>query len=195
MNLYAPRKFVVAALLLISASVNAAWELDNAASAMRFVSIKNNAVGEVHQFRELSGSVDDAGKVTLTIALTSVDTQIEIRDTRMKELLFEVASFPTANLSAMVELDAVSALGAGETRRDTLTFSLDLHGHSAEYQAEVSVSRRADGAVVVATAVPVMLNAADFELAPGIEALQAVAKLMAISTVVPVTATLVFVEP
>ena len=49
-------------------------------SSVAFGSIKKDVVGEVHHFQKVSGTVSDAGAVTITIDLGSVETNIDIRN-------------------------------------------------------------------------------------------------------------------
>ena len=70
--------------------VQAAWTLNGDDSTLSFISTKAVNVAEIHKFTTLSGGVDDTGNVTgISIALASVDTGIEIRDDRMREMLFD----------------------------------------------------------------------------------------------------------
>ena len=76
---------------LAATPVLADWEVANG-SQIQFVSIKNNAIGEVSHFETLSGTVTEAGEVEVRVALDSVETNIGIRNERMKKLLFEVGT-------------------------------------------------------------------------------------------------------
>ncbi len=80
-------KFWLTGLLLLGLSTNvlADWKLDNNHSSVNFISVKNDSVIEQHHFRNISGSVSKDGQVKVVIDLTSVDTQISIRDERMKK--------------------------------------------------------------------------------------------------------------
>ena len=103
-------RLLMPVLLLVSGLAHAEWQLDGAASSVHFVSIKNEAIAESHHFNKLDGSISDAGEATLNIDLASVETGIEIRDQRMREMLFEVAQFPRANIS--MQMDAALLEGA-----------------------------------------------------------------------------------
>ncbi|MDP7561636.1 MAG: hypothetical protein QF494_02135 [Methylococcales bacterium] len=50
--------------------------------------VKKNTVGEVHVLTGLSGVVDDNGQVSIAINLNSVETQIPVRNERLKKLFF-----------------------------------------------------------------------------------------------------------
>ncbi len=186
------RLLLVVTLGLATPAVLAdAWRVDPAASRLNFVSVKNDAVGEVHAFTRLSGGVDGSGIATLEVDLDSVDTGIDIRDQRMREMLFETARFGRAVIRAQLGADDMAALAPGAQRHLETTLTLDLHGASAELPAELTVTGLDAGLVLVATSKPVVVNATSFGLAPGVEALREVAKLKTISIAVPVTAQLV----
>ena len=187
------RRLVIALLAVFAAPLAAAgWVLDGGRSAVQFMSVKNTHIAEIHHFKTLSGSIDDAGQARVVINLESVETLIPIRNQRMRELLFETLRFPTATLSARVPAD-VETLAAGETLAAEMEVGVDLHGAVAPYRTRVSATRLADGGVQVTLAQPVLVRATDFALSEGIEALRKIVGLQSISTAVPVTATLVFV--
>jgi polyisoprenoid-binding protein YceI len=178
-------------MLVASTFVQAGWELDNARSELNFISIKNAAVAETHRFRQLSGSIADDGAANVTIDLASVDTLIEIRDERMRELLFNTLKFPSAQLSASVEADLLDAVTDGEIVALDLPVTLSLHGVSKTVNVPV-IAAGNDDELRVSSARPVVINAQDFSLADGITALQKIAGLQSIATAVPVTVNLVF---
>jgi polyisoprenoid-binding protein YceI len=180
------------AALLVAGSSWAQWQLDSGSSAVNFVSIKNDSVAENHRFGSLSGDISADGAVTLTIVLDSVDTGIEIRDQRMREVLFETVKFPAATVSARVDPAILKSAPAGDTVSVDLPIKLALHGIEKELVIPVLVVGDAGGSLQVFTPRPVLLNAGDFGLAAGIAALQQIAGLQAISTAVPVSVHLVF---
>lgn len=160
-------------------------------SVIRFISVKNAAVAEVHEFRKLSGQVDGAGRVEVSMPLVDVETWIPIRNERMQKLFFETERFPRATIAANIDMAALGKLKNGAYETMELSFRLDLHGNKKQFQAPVTVARL--GAEIhVNTVRPLVLNVADFELTPGVERLREIAGLRNISTAVPVTASLVF---
>jgi hypothetical protein len=86
------KRYVVSLSLAALASAAPAWAewqvADN--SDIQFVSIKNNTIGEVSHFDMISGTVGDQGAVEVRVALDSVETNIGIRNDRMKKMLIEV---------------------------------------------------------------------------------------------------------
>tara|TARA_R110001592_G_scaffold363393_1_gene687169 strand:+ start:10343 stop:10951 length:609 start_codon:yes stop_codon:yes gene_type:complete len=170
----------------------AQWELDSTKSAVNFISVKNNAVAEVHSFGDMVGYVSNDGTVQLNIALASVDTLIEVRDERMRELLFETVTFPSAKVAATVDPKFIAVLAEGGTITTDLSFTLSLHGAEKTLTVPVVMIGESEERIQVFTSRPLIVNAADFGLEAGIAALQKVAGLNAISTAVPVTVHLVF---
>lgn len=180
------------ALILSSYSASAAWVLDPAASAVNFVSIKNNSVAEVHHFTKLSGQLSDSGEATLSLALDSVETHIPIRNERMRKMLFESHQFTQATAVVAVDMAAFKAIKKGAEQVFESDVKLDLHGLVAQLPAKLRVSRLSKKQYRVATVQPVIVNAADFDLLAGIEALREIAKLKAIGAGVPVSLSLGF---
>lgn len=173
---------------------NAAWNLVSEDSRISFVSVKAGDIGETHYFKQLSGSVSPEGAVTVDIPLDSVETNIDIRNERMRDLFFEVVKFPTAQMSATVDLNSLQALEVGQRQEIEIPFKLDLHGLSSEYDAKIFITRIGMSRVSVATAEPILLSVDEFDLGPGLEELKVIAGLPSITPTVPVTASLVFTQ-
>jgi polyisoprenoid-binding protein YceI len=180
------------AFLFWAGSAKAQWEIDGTRSAVNFVSIKNNSVAEIHSFASLLGYVSVDGKVQLTISLDSVKTLIDIRDQRMRELLFETATFPTATITAAIDPAVLAAIAKGGTVLTEVPVTLSLHGKERSLTVPMAVVGETGGRMQVYSLRPVIVNAADFGLDAGVAALQKVAGLQAISTAVPVTFNLAF---
>jgi len=182
----------IVAFLLPALPAWAQWELDSTKSSLNFISVKNNAIAEVHSFRDMVGYISTDGTVQLTVALGSVDTLIEIRDQRMREMLFDTVTFPSAKVAAAVDPKIIAVLAQGGTITTDLNFNLSLHGVQKTLTVPLVLIGESDERIQVFTARPFIVNAADFGLDSGVAALQKVAGLNAISTAVPVTVHLVF---
>jgi hypothetical protein len=139
----------------------------------------------------LSGDIT-AGVATLAIDLASVSTGIELRDQRMRDLLFEVASFPTATVSLTLPADLIANLAVGETSEINITANLDLHGLTRPIATKVSVQKLSTSRVLVQNLTPVLISAPDHGLSEGVEALRAAVGIASISKAVPVDFTLVY---
>jgi polyisoprenoid-binding protein YceI len=188
------RNLLLIVCLLAPGAVWADWELDNTASMIKFVSIKNNSVGELHSFGSLEGSIAVDGKSQVTILLNSVETLIEIRNERMRELLFETVRFPVARATAQVDPALLTKANGGDVTQADLPITLKLHGQENELTIPVSIAVESDGSLHVFTTQPVLISATDFGLEGGVEALRKIAGLKAISNVVPVSMELRFVR-
>lgn len=179
----------------VTADPSAPWQLAEDASRLAFVSIKADEVAETHTFKELEGSVGADGKATVTIDLSSVETNVDIRNERMREMLFEVARFPEAAVTADIPMDDLTGMDVGARSRMTLPVTVSLHGAEATFDADMFVTRVSARKVLVETASPILTTAFDFGLEGGVEALRDVAGLPSISPAVPVTVSFVFEQP
>ena len=169
------------------------WALIAAESDINFVSVKKEKVAEVHHFTGLSGSVE-GDRASISIDLASIESGIDIRNERMKSMLFDVATFAAASITADLAAIDFKLLKAGEALSTTLPLTLDLHGVSKKLSARVQVAALAGGRLLVTSREPVIIQASDFELDGGIEALREVAKLPGIAQAVPVSFHLQFIR-
>lgn len=178
----------VVSLSLISSGAYAIdWIIDGSQSQLNFVSIKKNKIAEVHSFKELKGAYDSQGQFTLDIDLASVDTNNPVRDDRMNNYLFEVNRFSTATITSKIDTALIDAIAEGASELFTIDASLDLHGVVTALELDVLVTRLVGAKLSVVSARPVIINADDFGLMPGINKLMELAKLPSISQAVPVS--------
>ena len=187
-------KIVLILLIILgfSPSALAEWELLNSESTIHYVSIKKSKIGEVGSFNDLSGSITKSGAVVIGINLASVETDIPIRNERMKTMLFETGKFAQAKISGIVDLTTVSSLKPGDTYTVATTLILSLHGVSKEISSDAQITKLSHKRLLVTSLKPLVISAEDFNLAEGVEKLRSVAGLPVISTAVPVTYKLVF---
>lgn len=179
-------------IVLIPVTAHAEWALNNEQSELGFISVKADVVAEQHRFKSLGGGIDRDGKAAVTADLSTVDTLIPIRDQRMKEFLFEVTRFPTLEVTATVDNDALARLKVGKRLISSLPFNVSLHGSSKTYSTKVSIVKLSSKRLQVQSVSPILVNAADFELLAGVSKLQSLAGLSSISPIVPVTFLLTF---
>ena len=186
-------KAITAAALMTGAmTAQAAWELDGAASSFYYVTSKASAVSEVNSFTGLSGAISDAGAASLAINLASVDTGIDIRNERMRDIVFQVAQFMEATVSVPVDAAALTALAVGESMTGTYTATVSLHGINQEMAADLKVVKLADDSIQVSTVRPLIVGAAAFGLAEEVEQLRVIANLASINPNIVVNFTLVY---
>ena len=183
-------KSIIAGLLLIPLSFvtsAADWSVANDESKVNFVSIKKGDIAEVHHFKTISGMLNENGEFKLVVSLASVDTNVEIRDERMGSLLFEVDKFPKLTLTAQVDTKLLDSLSVGDSTITTVEGLVDLHGKKVKLPFTVSIAKLSDSNLLVASAMPVIVNSDSFGLTQGIEKLREIAGLSAISKAVPVS--------
>lgn len=178
--------------LLAAAPVHAGWKLNNDKSSISYLSTKVVAggaasVAEENRFTKLTGSVDDDGNAVVSIDLSSVETNIPIRNERMLKFVFEVADFPEATIKAKVSRDLTRS-GVHATE---LPMTLSLHGIEKELNVPVLIAVDGWNVSVVSTK-PVLLNAAEFGFEGGLKKLTEIAGLLHIPYTVPVSFNLSF---
>lgn len=183
---------LVSTFAVMNTATAASWTLSPAESRLNFISIKKTNVIEVHQFKTFAGNVNVDGKFTLEVDLSSVDTKNEVRDGRMKEFLFEIASFATATLTGQLDMSELDAIAEGANTEITVDAQLDLHGHSQTVALDLAVTRLVGAKMSVVSLQPVILKVDDFGLVAGVEKLKELAKLPSISQSVPVSFFLTF---
>lgn len=179
-------------LVFLSPSVFAQWQLLGDDSTINFVSVKKSKVGEVHSFSNINGSINGSGEVAVNIDLASVETNIDIRNERMKAMLFETSKFLEATIAGSVNTSKLDDLDVGDTYTESVKFTLSLHGVSHEVKSDVQVTKLSGERLLVTSLKPVVISASDYGLADGVEKLRSIAMLPSISTAVPVTYSLVF---
>lgn len=167
--------------------IRADWVVDNNHSRVAFVSTKAGNVAEVHRFGQLSGALSKIGEFTLDIALDSVDTNIEIRDERLREMLFQTERYPRAQLVSRLDMTQLQAIGSGGQGTITTEAQLNLHGQGTTLTINAAVARLDDGSLLVSSDEPLVITAGQFGLQEGIERLRDIAGLPSISPAVPVT--------
>ncbi|WP_438971194.1 YceI family protein [Methylophaga sp.] len=178
----------ILAVMMFSLSAQAAdWQIDNAQSRVSFISTKKVNVSEVHSFGQLSGGLDASGNFLVKIDLSSVDTNIDIRDSRMKEFLFDVVDFPSAQITGNITSEQLNTIKVGQQMRVSVPVKLALHGRQQALTFDVVISKLADDTLFLVSAEPVILNVSDYDLVGGVEKLRELAGLSSISHAVPVS--------
>jgi len=166
------------------------WTLDSENSKVAFGSIKKETVGEVHSFEAISGKVSAKGDVSIDIDLTSVQTNIDIRNERINEHVFKGAT--TANLSAKVDMETIAHMETGTMAVVDVEGVLSFLGQDIEVETEMFVARIADDKAVVTTNDMIFISTEDAGINEGVSKLMELAKLPGITRAAPVTLRLVF---
>jgi polyisoprenoid-binding protein YceI len=198
-KLILPAAAAIAALSLSACSVvqeesslDGGWELAGDESRVIFSTTKAGEIAEAHKFAEISGTVASNGAVALSIPLASVDTGIDVRNERMREFLFEIASYPNASITAQLDPAEFANLKSGDSVAVPVEASVDLHGQKELVTLDLTVSRMGEDKVKVETTAPVIIDAGTFGLSDGVEKLRELANLDGIADQVPVSVSLVF---
>jgi polyisoprenoid-binding protein YceI len=189
------RPLIALLLCAVCGSSIADWTLNSTDSRLSFSFVKKQHVVESGGFNQLNGTINIAGQASVTIGLKTVDTRVEVRDQRMREILFETKTHPLATYRAHLDpaaLDQVLMDESGNQRLITLNGKLELHGVSKPIDADVIVTKTGPNRISVDSARPMVVNAADYGLVAGLDKLQSIAGLAHIAHAVPVTFHLVF---
>lgn len=185
-------KLALAATLIAAAPAAWAdgWTLDGSNSVVSFGSIKNKYNGEAHTFSDLSGSVSADGMAEVAIGLGSLQTNIDIRNERMIEHVFQNA--PSAMLKAQVDMAAFNGLAVGESTVTEIEGDVSLLGAEAPVYMDVFVMRLDEENVMVTTHSMMFVTTEDLGIEAGIDKLQELASLDGITRTTPVTFRLMF---
>lgn len=179
-------------LMTVCSTAYADWKLDNEQSSLNFISTKNQHISETHSFGQLAGTLSDDGNLKVKVTLSSVDTGIEIRDQRMRDMLFKVADIPSATLSAKIDKSLLKA-EVGQSTFSKVDATFHVNGKSVTMPVSIQVTKLAGNALLATTTAPVLINATSFGLDGGVAALQKIAGLAGISLTVPLTFNVTFI--
>jgi len=169
------------------------WTLSADESKIAYVSIKKESVGEVNYFEKISGTVSAEGDVTVNIDVTSVQTNIDIRNERMVAFVFDAAK-PTATLTTKIDMAALEKLEPGATISVDVEGTLTLSGISVGIETSMFVARLSDKRVMVSTDDMIVVGTEDLGVTAGIDKLMELAKLPSITRVSPVSLRFVFTK-
>jgi len=183
----------VLALTLIGASIAVAqsnpfapgWKLLPAASSLRFQSVKtvkNTNKVEMSSFASFSGGIDRDGNAKITVLLDSVDTKIDLRNVRMRFLLFETFQYPQAVITLKLTPDMIAGLKVARRKMLEVPYTLSLHGVTMTRTAPISLTLISDDLVAVSASSLIPVDAADFDLMTGIGKLQEAANVKILPT-------------
>lgn len=181
-------RFLVMSLICLSVSAPAisadnpfagGWNLDPQSSTLTFQSIKekNGPKPEISRFATFSGQVDQNGLATLRIQLDSVDTQVDLRNVRMRFLFFETFQFPEAVVTSQVSPATMTLLQEKRRLVMPVEFTLDLHGVTRTLSVDTTLTLFADDRLSIASVAPVEIQTALFNLEEGVRKLQDAAKV------------------
>lgn len=168
------------------------WTLDPAGSRLSYVSIKAGEVAEANRFDAMTGTVAADGTASLDIDLASVNTGVDIRNERMRDIFFAVADNPTATVTAKLDPATFAGLAVGQSLTRPLKANVTIKGASSDVETEVLVTRVSENRVTVVPTAPVIVSTDMFDLTDELGELRALAQLPSITPAVPVTFSLAF---
>lgn len=170
----------------------AQWTLNADASSLYYVTNKAAAVSEMNSFTRLGGAIQADGSASVSIYLDSVDTAIDIRNERMRDIVFQVSNFPLATVTVNTDAAMLRSMDAGKSMRTMTDATIALSGAEQTVSIDVVITGLQDGGLLVSLARPLIINAASFGLADEVEQLREIAGLPSINNNVVVDFTLQF---
>ena len=144
------------------------WTLDPRQSHLYLQTEKGDQIVEKHEFTSIKGNITRAGDASLTIDLAALETGIDLRNVRMRFLLFETFKFPSAEISARLDKSKLAAITSAARISYTLPVRVNLHGITKDIDIPVTIVRVSDTAVSVSTIKPVEVNAETFDFMKGL---------------------------
>jgi outer membrane protein OmpA-like peptidoglycan-associated protein len=144
------------------------WVLNPRLSHVYLQTVKNNAIFETHQFTVVEGGVDKNGEASVRIDLASLETGIDIRNVRMRFLLFETYKFPYAQIGARLDKDTLQPLAIATRIAYPLELTVAMHGMVNAVKAMVWVTRIDATTVSVSTIQPIIVATETFGLTGGL---------------------------
>jgi len=126
----------------------------------------------------------------MTIALGSVETNIEIRNERMAEHVFAGMDAPT--IAAIIDMAALRALTDGQSFGQNIEAVLSFGSQSIDLDAAVHVTRLSENRVMVVSDDMLFVSAEDLDITGAIDKLMELAELPSITRTMPVTFRFVF---
>jgi polyisoprenoid-binding protein YceI len=181
---------IIAASASLAAS--AGWVVQTPASSVQFVTTKAGLAGvggssEIQKFSQFAGSLSNTGRLDFNVTLASVQTGIEIRDERLKTMLFKITDTPQATFSADIKPSFIDALAVGQSSDLNVDGRFTLGGQTKPMTAALRVTRLSATQLQVVTREPLIVNANDHGMKTGVEALRDIVGLNFLASVAPIS--------
>ncbi|MCG7656728.1 YceI family protein [Wielerella bovis] len=122
------------------------------------VTPKLKSITEPAYFAKSSAQLDKDGQFSMSIDLQSVNTNIEIRNQRLKDWFFETSKFPTATVTGKLDSVAINQMKIGDILLLDQSLVLNLHGQDIDIIAPLLISRTSKNKIIVNTRHPVILD-------------------------------------
>ena len=163
-----------------------AWTARWCVLSAKKTNTQQKTVEEESAFSASSAKLDADGAFAMTVDLASVKTNIDIRDQRLRDWVFETAKFPQATVLGRLDAAAIDALKTGGETDLKQPLVLEVHGQRLDITADLRLKRTADDTVEVSTAQPVVLDVQQMDMAGGVAKLVEVMGLASIDGQIPV---------
>jgi len=148
--------------------LNEDWVLNPTQSNVYMQTEKLENTVEKHRFTSLEGTVMKNGDASIKIDLNSLDTGIDLRNVRMRFLLFETFKFPDAVVTAKIDKAKLTELATRTRINYSLHARVEMHGIAKEFDIPVEIARVNDTTVTVSTIKPVEVTGQTFDFMRGI---------------------------
>lgn len=171
---------------------NQNWVLNPSLSNVYMQTVKANSIFETHRFNSVEGGINANAEATVRIDLSSINSSVDIRDVRLRFVLFETFKFPFAEITARIDKSKLQGLVAATRIEYPLTLSLNMHGIVNEVKTRVWVTRINEVTVSVSSIEPIILTASSVGLTDNIAKLVAIIGGTQIATAASITFDLIF---
>jgi outer membrane protein OmpA-like peptidoglycan-associated protein/polyisoprenoid-binding protein YceI len=148
--------------------LNQDWVLNANQSNLYVQTEKLESVVEKHRFTSIEGNISRDGDATIKIDLNTLDTGIDLRNVRMRFVLFETFKFPTAEITARLDKSKLTEIATRTRINYTLMARVNLHGIVKDIAIPVEIARLNDTTVTVSTIKPVVVKAETFDFLKGL---------------------------
>ncbi|WP_135382719.1 YceI family protein [Vibrio tasmaniensis] len=178
----------ILALFSVSAFAANDYALDADLSSVSFATIKKQFIVEPASISHLSGALDENGHFDIVIDVSSVDTGVQIRDSRLNDVLFKSAIHPKVKVKGRVDL---ANLKDGPYNM-ALPVDVTFWGHTKVIEFPVVILKSNDY-LMVSSSSPVIIGTSDIGI-PDNNLIELAEKAggISISDRVPVTISLMF---
>lgn len=178
----------ITALFSVSAFSANNYTLDTDLSSVSFATIKKQFIVEPANISHLSGILDENGYFDITIDVSSVNTGVQIRDSRLNDVLFKSAIHPKVKVKGKVDLVNLK----DGSYQMTIPVDVEFWGHTKVVEFPVVILKSNDY-LMVSSSSPVILGISDIGIPDGnLIELASKAGGISISDRVPVTISLMF---
>ena len=152
------------------------WVLDTENSTLEFQTTKttqtNKVITESSTFATFDGSIDENGRATFSYFLDSVDTNVDLRNVRMRFLFFETFMFPYAQLTAQINPAHLAQLDQQRDITIVQPVLFSLHGFEVSKTITLRARMLDDNSVSISSLDPIVLTVAEFGLSDGLQKLE-----------------------